>query len=77
MRGAPLQTREAAEAERDALEDEARDRESLTSVLGKISRKYERMHPTERVKYRDEVLLKMTVGELRVLRQFGRKFHDA
>lgn len=77
MRGAPLQTREAAEAARDELEDEARDREMLTSALDKVGRKYERLHPTWRAKQNEDVILKLTIGELRVLRQFGRKFHDA
>ena len=77
MRGAPLQTREAAEAARDELEAEARDRELLTSVLDKIGRKYERIHPANRAKQNNSAYLKLTIGELRVLRQFGRKFHDA
>lgn len=76
MRGFPLQTSEEREAAIERLEDDARDRELLKSAIEKVARKYERLAPQWRVKHGHEILMKLTVGELRVLKQFHSKMHD-
>jgi hypothetical protein len=76
MRGFPPQTAEEREAAIDRLEDEARDAELLKSVIEKVARKYERLAPWARAKHDTPILMKLTTGELRVLRQFNRKFYE-
>lgn len=76
MRGFPLQTAEEREAAIDQLEDDARDRELLASGIDKMARKYERLAPQWRVKQDENILMKLTIGELRILRQFHKKHHD-
>lgn len=57
-------------------EDDARDAELLKSAIEKVARKYERLAPWARAKNEGSILMQMTTGELRVLRQFHSKFYD-
>lgn len=76
MRGFPVQTSEEREAAIERLEDDARDAELLKSAIEKVSRKYERLAPWARAKHDTPISMKLTTGELRVLRQFHRKMYD-
>jgi hypothetical protein len=69
MRGFPLQEREAAEAARDAIEDEDRDRLALESAWDKIDNKIHAATPGAGREY----VVKFTLLELKMLRQFRRK----
>lgn len=71
--GQPAEEREAVI---DRLEEDARDRELLTSAFDKISTTYEGLAPRYRIGDTRPAVLRLTTGELRVLRQFGRKCHD-
>lgn len=57
-------------------EEEARDRNFLESAIDKVARKYERLAPESRHRQNDVISMKLTIGELRVLKQFHRKFFD-
>jgi hypothetical protein len=67
---------EGEEVNRSLADEEMVNRAALSSVLGKIGRKYDRIHHTN---WRDDakIELRMTMGELAALRLFGMKFHDA
>lgn len=56
---------------------DARDARLLKSGIEKVARKYERLAPWARAKHNTPILIKLTTGELRVLRQFHSKFYDA
>jgi hypothetical protein len=64
------------EREAEIAESEAHDRDMLASGIEKIARKYERLHPTWKVRQDENILMKLTIGELRVLKQFHTKHHD-
>jgi hypothetical protein len=64
----------AANDARDRREE--LDRAILASAIDKVARKYERLAPWARQKDDGSVLMKLTTGELRVLKQFHSKFYD-
>lgn len=70
------QSREEQEAGMDRMEEDARDHKLLTSALDKVSTKYESLSRKYRQNNDRPTVLKLTTGELRVLRQFGRRHHD-
>lgn len=64
-----------SDADQIARED-ALDRAILSSAIDKVARKYERLSPWAKKDQDQNVLMKLTSGELRVLKQFHSKMHD-
>lgn len=76
MRGAPLQTAEEREAAIDFLEDEQRDKDLLKSATEKVQNRWDSLHSSWRYRSDHQIIMKLTIGELRVLRQFIRKHYN-